>query len=152
MARVMKAYDYRTLNPETYEVFYKPTDCQFDYLTDLLLCNCIFADAVRLEGFYEEAGAWFIIISQPFIDGRHAKKGTVIEVLTGIGLRYAGGNQFKVDGGPAGELTVTDIHEGNIMFDRRKNPYVIDAHFKFGSRTARIKALCALGLWSGSTP
>ncbi|MEN3942990.1 hypothetical protein WJU23_16955 [Prosthecobacter sp. SYSU 5D2] len=146
---VLKSYDPRDFNPHTGDIFYKPTDSLFDYLTDHLLSNFVFGDDVHLEGFYEEEETWFIVISQPFIDGRHIQKDALVKVLEDKGLRDSGSNQFKVDGGEAGDLTVTDIHEGNVLFDTDEAAYVIDAHFKFESREARLMALMALGLWEG---
>ncbi len=89
------------------------------------------------------------MISQPFIDGRHGEKATLIQHLEELGLQALPNNRFRVDGGPAGPLTITDAHEDNVLFDRAGASYLIDVHFRFESRQARLKALQDLGLWDG---
>lgn len=144
--RVLKSYDPRDFIEEEGEVLNKPTDSLFDYLTDHLLSNYLFGDDVRLEGFYKVREALFIVISQPFIAGKHARLKVMTAALEKLGLRSLGHNRFEV-GEPGNSLIVTDIHEGNVLIDRGGNPYVIDVHFKFGSRAARLKTLESLGLW-----
>ena len=50
-ACVLKDYDPRLIDLETFEVFYKPAEQLFDYLTDHLLANHFFGDDIRLYGF-----------------------------------------------------------------------------------------------------
>lgn len=148
---VIKDYDPRLIDADTLDIFYKPTDSLFDYLTDLLLCNHLFGDDLRLEGFYEENNQLHVIISQPFVDGTHPDWPTLVEKLEEQGLlqQEAGSTKgrFWVDAGPAGRLLVTDVHEDNVIINARTNrAELIDVHFSLGSREARIHALNALGL------
>ena len=124
----------------------------FDYLTDLILCNHLFGDDLRLEGFYEEKGLLHVIISQPFLDGIHPDWSTLVAKLEDQGLlqQEAGSTKgrFWVDAGPAGRLLVTDAHEDNVIINpKTKRAELIDVHFSFGSREARIRALRALDLF-----
>ncbi len=144
--RALKDYDPRTFNDETGEVFFKPTDSLFDYLSDHQIVNHVFGDDVRREGFYEHDGSLHVVVSQPFINGRHDKSSAFISRLEQAGLQHDTGSRFFVDGGPAGILQVIDMHEDNVLFDRLGQAYVIDVHFRFPSRAARIEALKALGL------
>ena len=150
--RVIKDYDPRDLDEETWEVFYKPTDSVFDYLTDLMLSNHLFGDDLRLEGFYEEKNQPHVIISQPFVDGIHPDWPALVEKLEERGLVHSKPGSTKghfwVDAGPAGRLLVTDVHEENIIINRNTGrAELIDVHFSFGSRDSRIQALKALALW-----
>ncbi|HEY1081439.1 MAG TPA: hypothetical protein VGE29_04210, partial [Prosthecobacter sp.] len=94
--RVLKSYDPRDFIEEEGEVLNKPTDSLFDYLTDHLLSNYLFGDDVRLEGFYKVREALFIVISQPFIAGKHARLKVMTAALEKLGLRSLGHNRFEV--------------------------------------------------------
>jgi hypothetical protein len=149
--RVLKDYDPRLLDEETLEIFYKPTDSLFDYLTDMMLCNHLFGDDLKLQGLYEENGLFHVVISQPFVDGTHPDWPTLVEKLEAQGLlqQQAGSTKgrFWVDAGPAGRLLVTDAHEDNVIINpKTTRAELIDVHFSFSSREARIQALKALGL------
>jgi hypothetical protein len=48
---VIKDYDPRLIDLETFEIFYKPAEHLFDYLTDHLLANHFFGDDIRLTAF-----------------------------------------------------------------------------------------------------
>ncbi|MCF7786020.1 MAG: hypothetical protein K9N47_07855 [Prosthecobacter sp.] len=150
--RVIKDYDPRDLDEDTWEVFYKPTDSVFDYLTDLMLCNHLFGDDLRLEGFYEEKNQLHVVISQPFVDGTHPDWTTLVEKLEAQGLLHerqgSTHGRFWVDAGPAGRLLVTDVHEDNVILNPNTGrAELIDVHFSLSSRDSRIQALKALGLW-----
>lgn len=149
--RVIKDYDPRLLDETLYPI-YKPTDSLFDYLTDLLLCNHLFGDDLRLHGFYEEHNQPHVIISQPFVDGSHPDWPTLVERLEAQGLlqEKPGSTQgrFWVDAGPAGRLLVTDAHEDNVIINpKTKRAELIDVHFSLGGRESRIRALKALDLF-----
>lgn len=151
--RVMKDYDPRTIDLDTGETFFKPTDSVFDYLTDLMLANHFFGDDLRLEGFYETAtGCLHVVISQPFVEGRHPSWDELVKKMEAQGLVHegqgAGTSRFWLDGGPAGLIRVTDVHEDNVILNEETNwAHVIDVHFSFPGREARVKAMEALGLW-----
>ncbi|MGV3662229.1 MAG: hypothetical protein ACO1TE_18730 [Prosthecobacter sp.] len=149
---MIKDYDPRQIDLETFEVFYKPTDSVFDYLTDLLLANHLFGDDLRLEGFYEDKGCLHVVISQPFVAGRHAQWDELVAALETQGLVHAEPGtakaHFLMDGGAAGIIRVTDVHEDNvIMSPTTKRAHLIDVHFSFPGREARLTALQNLGLW-----
>ena len=150
--RVMKVYDPRELDEDTWEVFYKPAGSLFDYLTDLMLCNHLFGDDLRLEGFYEESNHLRVVISQPFVDGTHPDWRTLVEKLEGQGLLQEKPDstqaRFWIDAGPAGRVLVTDVHEDNVIINPRTGrAELIDVHFSLGGRESRIQVLQALGLW-----
>jgi len=54
---------------------------------------------------------------------------------------------FWIDGGPAGQVLVTDVHEDNVIISSSGVAHPIDVHFTFPSRAARLEALKLLGLW-----
>lgn len=146
-ARVIKDYDTFLFNEDTGEMAFKPTDSLFDYLTDHLLANRVFGDDLLLEGFYSVDENLHIVLSQPFILGHHKTQNLLISSLEERGLKHEKNTQFSVDGGDAGPLRVTDMHEDNVIFDKAGNAFVIDVHFRFSSRTDRIAALKVLGLY-----
>lgn len=150
--RVMKVYDPRELDEDTWEVFYKPSGSLFDYLTDLMLSNHLFGDDLQLEGFYKEKSHLRVVISQPFVDGTHPDWLTLVGKLEEQGLlqEKPGSTQgrFWVDAGPAGRLLVTDVHEDNVIINPRTGrAELIDVHFSAGGRESRVQVLEALGLW-----
>ena len=49
-ACVIKDYDPRVIDVETFEIFYKPAEHLFDYLTDHLLANHFFGDCSNSRG------------------------------------------------------------------------------------------------------
>lgn len=152
--RVLKDYDPKEFDEETGETFFKPTASVFDYLTDLMLANHLFSDDLKLEGFYEEGNNLHIVISQPFVQGQHPKEWeALVENLQRQGLQHEFPGtvkaRFLVDGGPAGQIRVTDVHEDNvIMSPLTKMAHLIDVHFSLGGREARLGVLRALGLWN----
>lgn len=149
---VIKDYDPREIDLETFEVFYKPAEQLFDYLTDHLLANHFFGDDIRLYGLYLEQAHLHLLISQPFVAGRHPDWEEMVALLEDEGLLHErqGSQQsrFWVDGGPAGRILVTDVHEDNVIVTSVQTAHPIDVHFSFPSRAARIEALKRLELWS----
>lgn len=147
---VVKDYDTHLFNEAGYPV-YKPTECLFDYLTDHLLANHLFGDDIRLKGFYETDGRFHIVITQPFIQGHHPAWSELVVCMERQGLRQSepgtGKARFWIDGGPAGRLLVTDVHEDNVIVASSDIAYPIDVHFAFPGRKERIVALKALGVW-----
>lgn len=147
---VIKDYDTRLFDDAGYPR-YKPTECLFDYLTDHLLTNHLFGDEIRLRGFYEVDGQFHVVITQPFIQGRHPSWDELVGDLERQGLEQvdpgSGKARFWVDGGPAGRILVTDVHEDNVIIAASNTAYPIDIHFSFPGREARIAALDALGIW-----
>lgn len=147
---VIKDYDARLFNEAGYPL-YKPTECLFDYLTDHLLANHFFGDDIRLKGFYEADDRFHIVITQPFIQGRHPSWDELVTDLQGQGLEQVdpgtGKARFWVDGGPAGRIIVTDVHEDNVIVATSNTAYPIDVHFSFPGRERGIAALTALGIW-----
>ncbi|WP_395741153.1 hypothetical protein [Prosthecobacter sp.] len=149
---VIKDYDPRLIDVDTWDIFYKPTDSLFDYLTDLMLCNHLFGDDLRLRGFYEENNQLHVIITQPYVDGTHPDWSTLVEKLEAQGLLQqeegSAQGRFWVNAGPAGRILMTDAHEDNVIISTKTGrAELIDVHFSFGSREARIRALQALGLF-----
>jgi hypothetical protein len=148
---VIKDYDPRLIDLETFEIFYKPAEHLFDYLTDHLLANHFFGDDIRLYGFYLEQSHLHLLLSQPFVAGRHPAWEEMVELLEAQGLQHANqGSQqsrFRIDGGDAGNMLVTDVHEDNVIVTPSRQAYPIDVHFYFPGRAARLKALQKLGLW-----
>lgn len=148
---VIKDYDPRLIDLETFEIFYKPAEHLFDYLTDHLLANHFFGDRIRLYGLYLEHSHLHVLLSQPFIAGRHPGWEEMVELLEAQGLEQENqGSQqsrFWIDGGDAGTLLVTDVHEDNVVVTSSRQAHPIDVHFSFPGRAARLKALQKLGLW-----
>ncbi|MEZ5387668.1 MAG: hypothetical protein R3F13_19340 [Prosthecobacter sp.] len=148
---VLKDYDPRVIDEETLDIFYKPAELLFEYLTDHLLANHFFGDDIRLRGFYLEQSNLHLLLSQPFIEGRHPSWRELVDMLEAQGLLHErhGSNQsrFWVDAGPAGRILVTDVHEDNVIVTAAKTAYPIDVHFSFPSRSARIEAMKLLSLW-----
>lgn len=151
MNRVLKDYDPRVFDAETFEVFYKPAELLFDYLTDHLLANHFFGDDIRLQGIYFAASHLHVLLTQPFIEGRHPVWEELVTLLEAQGIiqERQGSRQSKfwVDGGSAGRILVTDVHEDNVIVDDNGRAHPIDVHFSFPGRGARINALRLLGLW-----
>jgi hypothetical protein len=147
---VLKDYDTQLFNEVTGEVFYKPAELVFDYLTDHLLANHFFGDDIQLKGLYEDQGSLHVVISQPFVHGRHPSWQELVERLESQGLEHESPGtpkaRFWIDAGDAGRVLVTDVHEDNVIFSNSDAAHPIDVHFAFGSRAARCRALDALGL------
>lgn len=150
--RMIKDYDTRLFDEDTFEIFHKPAELPFDYLSDHLLANHLFGDDIGLEGFYQEGKALHVVITQPVVLGKHPSSWKeLVETLENQGLRHAapGGSvgRFWLDGGDAGAILVTDVHEDNVIISRSGVAHPIDVHFKFPSRDARLKALKAFGIF-----
>lgn len=154
--RVIKDYDSRLFNEETGEVFYKPAELLFDYLTDHLLANELFGDDICLEGAYEESGSVHVVITQPYVKGWHPAWSKLVEALELQGLEHESPGtpkaRFWIDGGEAGRLLVTDVHEDNVLVLQSGRVHPIDVHFSFPGRSARMNALNALGLLTSTRP
>jgi len=154
--RVIKDYDSRLFNEETGEVFYKPAELLFDYLTDHLLANELFGDDICLEGAYEESGSVHVVITQPYVKGRHPAWSKLVEALEFQGLEHESPGtpkaRFWIDGGEAGRLLVTDVHEDNVLLLQSGRVHPIDVHFSFPGRSARMNALNTLGLLTPTWP
>lgn len=148
--RMLKAYNTRLIDEETGDMAFKPTDSLFDYLTDHMLVNYIFGDDVRLEGFYKQGGALFIVISQPFVAGDHPLPEEIPSRLAKQGLALVdlkSPNEFYVHGGDAGTLIIKDVHADNVVLGSHTGLlHPIDIHFKFGGIKSRLAALRKLGL------
>lgn len=130
----------------------KATESLFDYLTDHLLANHFFSDDVCLEGFYQHDSRLHIVISQPFIEGKHPLWRDLIQGLVRQGLVHENPQSklptFLIDGGSAGIITVMDLHENNVIVAKRGGIlHPIDAHFYFDDQAARVEALTKLGLY-----
>lgn len=150
-ACVIKDYDPRVIDVETFEIFYKPAEHLFDYLTDHLLANHFFGDDIRLYGLYVEQSHLHLLLSQPFITGKHPAWDEMVELLEQQGLEHerqgSQHSKFWVDGGDAGRVLVTDVHEDNVIVTPSRQAHPIDVHFSFPGRAARLQALQKLGLW-----
>ncbi len=149
--RVIKDYDSRDFDPNTFETFYKPTSSLFHYLTDLMLANHLFGDDVRIEGFYAERESLHVVTTQPFVEGKHPSWEELVMGMEAQGLVHeipdSSSARFWIDAGPAGNLLVTDVHEDNVIVGRATRLlHPIDVHFAFSSRTERLKVLETLGL------
>ena len=92
-----------------------------------------------------------VLLSQPFIAGCHPDWEEMVARLENQGLMHERqGSQmsrFWVDGGEAGRILVTDVHEDNVIVTSSGAAHPIDVHFSFRSRDARLLALQKLGLW-----
>ncbi|MFN0075775.1 MAG: hypothetical protein ACKVY0_04795 [Prosthecobacter sp.] len=152
---VLKDYDPRVFDAETCEVFYKPAELLFEYLTDHILANHFFGDDIRLRGFCLDQSHLHVLLTQPFIEGRHPAWQEMVDLLEAQGLSHErqGSNQsrFWVDGGSAGRILVTDVHEDNVIVTAVRSAHPIDVHFSFPSRSARFGVLRNLGLWEQLT-
>lgn len=117
--RVIKDYDARLFNEETGEVFFKPAELVFDYLTDHLLANHLFGDDIVLKGLYEEQGSLPIVITQPFVEGQHPSWDELVTLLERQGLMHESPGtpkaRFWVDAGEAAQVIATDVHEDNVI-------------------------------------
>ena len=127
------------------------TESLFDYLTDHALSNYFFGDDIRLEGFYLKADRLHLVLSQPYVSGRHPDWDTLKSGLEGQGLSHSYPLSripaFSMDGGAAGLIEVIDLHENNVILGSQSGwLHPIDAHFYFADRDARQAALRALGL------
>lgn len=147
---VIKDYDTTLFDEETGTVFYKPAELLFDYLTDHILANHLFGDAIELVGAYEERGFIHLVVTQPFIEGLHPSWTNLVHQLQGQGMELENPGttkaRFWIDGGNAGPLLVTDVHEDNVVISRSGMAHPIDVHFSFPGRQARLDALNALGI------
>lgn len=127
------------------------TESLFDYLTDHLLSNDLFEDAIRLEGFYLHDGRLHIVTSQPFVEGVHPSWDALKEGLEGRGLRHESPNSlipsFIIEEPSKSPLCINDLHENNVILDSAGELHPIDAHFYFDTRAERIAALQELGIW-----
>jgi hypothetical protein len=91
-----------------------------------------------------------IIITQPYVHGKHPKWDELVVRVENQGLEHESPGSSKanfwVDGGDAGTILVTDVHEDNVIVDRAMFAHLIDVHFKFDCRADRVAALNCLGL------
>lgn len=98
------------------------------------------------------AGNEYIKSTTHGVEGRHPSWDELVEKVEAQGMVHegqgAGRSRFWMDGGLAGVLRVTDVHEDNVVVNTKTNwAHLIDVHFALGNREARLKALRALGLW-----
>lgn len=148
--RVIKDYDTTLFDEETGTVFYKPAELLFDYITDHILANHFFGDTVELVGAYEERSFIHLVVTQPFIEGQHPSWANLVHQLRVQGMEQESPGttkaRFWIDGGNAGPLLVTDVHEDNVLISESGMAHPIDVHFSFPGRQARLDALNALGI------
>ncbi len=85
----------------------------FDYLTDLLLCNHFFDDDLQMLGFYEEGSRLHLVISQPYVSGKHPDWAELKSGLEEQGLRdpspRAQGGNFIIDHDVHGAVDISDL-------------------------------------------
>ena len=147
---VIKDYDTTLFDEETGTVFYKPAELLFDYLTDHILANHLFGDTVELVGAYEERSFIHLVVTQPFIEGQHPSWANLVHQLRVQGMEHESPGmtkaRFWIDGGNAGRLLVTDVHEDNVLISQSGMAHPIDVHFSFPGRQARLNALNTLGI------
>lgn len=147
---VIKDYDTTLFDEETGTVFYKPAELLFDYLTDHILANHLFGDTVELVGAYEERSFIHLVVTQPFIEGQHPSWANLVHQLRVQGMEHESPGmtkaRFWIDGGTAGRLLVTDVHEDNVLISQSGMAHPIDVHFSFPGRQARLNALNTLGI------
>ncbi|MDB6120775.1 MAG: hypothetical protein JWO08_4556 [Verrucomicrobiaceae bacterium] len=127
------------------------TESLFDYLTDILLANRLLGDEIKLEGFYLHEDRLHVLTSQPFVDGVHPDWEVLRSGLENQGMKQEAPRSripsFTMDGGPAGIVSVIDLHENNVVVGSETGVLLpIDAHFYFEDRNARLTALRALDL------
>ncbi|MBE2283424.1 MAG: hypothetical protein IAE77_08175 [Prosthecobacter sp.] len=116
-----------------------------------MLANHFFGDDIRLHGLYFEQSHLHVLLTQPFVAGRHPDWDELVELLEAQGLIHEQQNsrqsKFWVNGGSAGNILVTDVHEDNVIVMASGKAHPIDVHFSFPTRATRHKALRVLGLW-----
>lgn len=151
LGRIIKVYNTRLFDEDTGEVFYKPAELLFDCLTDHLLANHPFGDEVHLEGYYEDCEGVHVVITQPYINGKHWKNWSQLVLkLESQGFEHVSKGSTKasfwMDAGNVGRILVTDMPEDNVVVGSSGMAHPIDVHFSFPGRQARLDALNALGI------
>jgi hypothetical protein len=96
------------------------------YVRNLIRCNKVFGDDVRLEGITLTAEGVSIVISQPFIVGRKPTEPEVTEWFCCQGCVEISKYKWRYPDG----MVVSDAHTGNLIMMRDGTLIPIDLHIE----------------------
>ncbi|MCX6872872.1 MAG: hypothetical protein NTW21_03550 [Verrucomicrobia bacterium] len=95
-----------------------------DYVQNLIWCNRVFEDDIRLEGIVSTSDGVSLVISQPYIIGRSPSEDELVEWFELQGAIRVGKHRWKYPNG----MVVSDAHTGNLIFMTDGSLVPIDVH------------------------
>lgn len=97
-----------------------------DYLRNLVWCNQVFGDDVRLEGVTRSPDGVALVISQPYVHGQKPSDEQIASWFTQQGCTRLGKLLWKFPNG----MIVGDAHAGNIILTSSGEMVPIDLHIE----------------------
>lgn len=97
-----------------------------NYVQNLIWCNEIFGDDVRIEGVVSRPEGAALVISQPYIVGRSPTEAEVKQWFEMQGCVQLGPHCWKFPNG----MIVSDAHTGNLILMRDGALVPIDLHIE----------------------
>lgn len=102
-----------------------------DYVLNVIRCNAVFEDDMRLEGVIERSDGVSLVITQPYIHGRSPTEAELEEWFEMQACERLGKNRWRFPDG----LVVSDAHTGNLILMKDGSMIPIDLHIEIpGSR------------------
>ena len=95
-----------------------------DYVRNVIWCNAVFEDDMRLEGVIERADGVSLVISQPYVHGRSPTEPELAEWFAMQACVPLGKNKWLYPDG----LVVSDAHTGNVILMKDGSMIPIDLH------------------------
>ncbi len=96
-----------------------------NYLNNIVLSNFLWSDDIQLEAVRRTEAGPELIISQPFIRGRHATEEEIAAFFTARGFTYRGYHSYQRPSG----LRIADARPANIILDALTKRFMpIDLH------------------------
>lgn len=95
-----------------------------DYVRNVIWCNAVFEDDMRLEGVIERSDGVSLVISQPYIHGRSPTEPELEEWFGMQSCVRLGKNRWQFPDG----LVVSDAHTGNLILMKDGSMIPIDLH------------------------
>ncbi len=95
-----------------------------DYVQNVIWCNSVFEDDMRLEGVIDRPDGVSLVISQPYIHGRSPTEAEIEEWFAIQSCVRLGKNRWRYPDG----MVVSDAHAGNLIFTSAGHVIPIDLH------------------------
>lgn len=95
-----------------------------DYVRNVIWCNAVFEDDMRLEGVIQRPDGVSLVISQPYILGRSPKEPELENWFELQSCIRMGKNRWSFPDG----LIVSDAHTGNLILMNDGTLVPIDLH------------------------
>jgi len=94
------------------------------YVRNVIRCNAVFGDDMRVEGILETPDGAALVMSQELVVGKMPSEAQVRQWFTKQGCNNLGGSQWKY---PDGRI-VNDAHARNFVLTHTGELYPIDLH------------------------